>query len=143
MEPAWELPGGLHQPRPAHRPGRSPRPLSLLRATNRVSLPRVTVSIRATVGRLLDVTDRSIRSSLRLSRKRLVSEPWRIKQESGDEALTQAFGRVVKQSGLEGMLVPSAASRSGVNLILLPENLLPRSHLEIINVDQLPCEPRP
>lgn len=93
-------------------------------------MPRVTVSIRATVGRLLDVTDRSIRSSLRLSRKRLVSEPWRIKQESGDEALTQAFGRVVKQSGLEGMLVPSAASRSGVNLILLPENLLPRSHLE-------------
>ncbi len=101
------------------------------------AMPRVMVSVRVRLERILDVTDGPIRSSLRLSEKRLVSEPWRIKQDSGEEALTQALGRVAKESGLEGMLVPSAARRGGVNLIILPDNLLPLSRLAIINVDQL------
>jgi RES domain-containing protein len=101
------------------------------------AMPRVIVSVRVKLERALDITDRSIRSALHVSLKRLISEPWRIKQELGEEALTQALGRVVKESRLEGLLVPSAASKSGVNLIILPENLLPRSRIEIINVDQL------
>ena len=105
------------------------------------AMPRVTVSVRVEVERLLDFTDGSIRSSFRLSAKRLIAEPWRIKQESGHEAITQALGRVVKQWGLEGMLVRSAASGNGVNLIIFSENLLPRSRLEIINLDQLPARP--
>ncbi len=106
------------------------------------AMPRMTVSVRVTLERILDVTDRSILSSLRLSRKRLLSEPWRIKQNSGEEAVTQALGRVARDSGFEGMLVPSAARKGGTNLIILPDNLLQSSRLTIINLDQLPVPPQ-
>ena len=104
-------------------------------------MPRVTVSVLVILEWLLNLTDGSTRSSLRLSEKRLLSEPWREKQASGAESLTQARGRVVKQAAFEGMLVPSAANPVGVNLIVFPHNLLPRSNLAIINIDQLPARP--
>jgi RES domain-containing protein len=106
------------------------------------AMPRVTVSIRANLERALDITSASIRLSLGVSNKRLLAEPWRIKQESGEEAVTQCLGRVVNEAGFEGMLVPSAARRHGLNLIIFPENLLPSSYLSIINVNQLPMHHR-
>jgi hypothetical protein len=40
--------------------------------------------------------------------------------------------------GWEAFLVPSAARREGLNLIIFPANLARRSLLEIINVGELP-----
>ena len=68
----------------------------------------------------------------------MLDEPWREEQKAGREALTQALGRIGHELGWEAFLVPSAARRGGVNLIIFPANLSRRSSLEIINVGDLP-----
>jgi RES domain-containing protein len=102
------------------------------------AMPRVMVSLIARVERVLDLTDGKIRSTLRVSERRMLDEPWREEQKAGREAMTQAVGRLAFELGWEGLLVPSAARRAGVNLILLPTNLLRQSSLEIINEHELP-----
>jgi RES domain-containing protein len=102
------------------------------------AMPRVTVSVRVRLGRVLDLTEGKTRSALRVSERRMVDEPWREEQKVGREALTQALGRLTHELGWEGLLVPSAARRGGMNLIVLPANLSRPSSLEIINVGDLP-----
>jgi RES domain-containing protein len=105
------------------------------------AMPRITVSVRVWVTRVLDLTDGATRSALRVSAQRMLSEPWREEQAAGREALTQALGRLAHELGLEGILVPSAARRGGMNLILFPGNLAGGSTLEIVNVGELPGRP--
>jgi RES domain-containing protein len=102
------------------------------------AMPRVTVSVRARLVRVLDLTDGKTRSALRVSERRILNEPWRDEQKAGREALTQAMGRIGHKLGWEAWLVPSAARRGGVNLITFPTNLSRHSSLEIINVSELP-----
>jgi hypothetical protein len=52
--------------------------------------------------------------------------------------LTQALGRCAFEEGLEGLLVPSAQFRKGVNLVVFTENLQKGSALKIQNVEKLP-----
>jgi len=102
------------------------------------AMPRVTVSVRVHLVTVLDLTDGKTRSALRVSERRILDEPWREEQKAGREALTQALGRIGDELGWEGFLVPSAARRGGVNLIIFTANLSRRSSLEIINVADLP-----
>jgi RES domain-containing protein len=102
------------------------------------AMPRVTVSVRVRLARLLDLTDGAIRSALRVSARRMLDEPWSEEQAAGNEALTQGIGRLGNDLGWEGLLVPSAARRGGVNLILFPDNLAGGSTLEIANAGELP-----
>jgi len=102
------------------------------------AMPRVTVSVRVRLARVLDLTNGKTRSALRVSERRILDEPWREEQKAGREALTQALGRIGQELGWEAFLVPSAARRGGVNLIIFPANLSRRSSLEIINVGELP-----
>jgi RES domain-containing protein len=102
------------------------------------AMPRVTVSVRVRLGRVLDLTDGKTRSVLRVSARRMLGEPWREEQAAGREALTQALGRLAHELGWEALLVPSAARREGANLVLFPDNLSHESALEIINVGELP-----
>lgn len=102
------------------------------------AMPRVTVSIQVLLGRVLDLTDGLTRSTLRVSERRMLREPWRAAQQAGREALTQSLGRLAHDLGWEALLVRSAARRGGVNLVVFPETLSRRSSLEIINVGELP-----
>lgn len=102
------------------------------------AMPRVTVSLRWQLSRLLDFNDGATRSALGVSRRRMLEAPWREDQRAGREALTQCLGRLAWQLGWEALLVPSAARRSEVNLIVFPTNLSPGSISEIINVEDLP-----
>jgi RES domain-containing protein len=102
------------------------------------AMPRVTVSVRVRLGRVLDLADGKTRSALRVSKRRMLDEPWREEQKAGREALTQALGRLSHELGWEGLLVPSAARKEGMNLIVFPANLYQRGCLEIINVGDLP-----
>lgn len=105
------------------------------------AMPRVTVSVRVRLARVLDLTDGATRSSLRVSERRMLDEPWRREQAAGREALTQCLGRLSQELVWEALLVPSAARRAGENLIIFPANLSRRSTVEIVNVGDLP--PRP
>jgi hypothetical protein len=97
------------------------------------------VSIQARLRRTLKLTGRRVSRILGVTRGQLLGEDWRACNTGGEEALTQAIGRLVWDAGWEGLVAPSAANPDGVNLIVFPGNLLPpRSYLLIINRDQLP-----
>lgn len=105
------------------------------------AMPRVTVSVRVRLARVLDLTKGPTRSTLRVSARRMLDEPWREEQAAGREALTQAIGRLARELDWEGLLVPSAARTDGVNLVLFPDNLARGSALEIVNAGELPNRP--
>jgi RES domain-containing protein len=106
------------------------------------AMPRVLVSLEVKLRRVFDLTDGGVRRALGVSEKRFLVEPWREEQRRGREALTQAVGRLAYDADLEGLLVPSAARKGGVNLIIFPANLdPPKSWLRIINKGELPRRP--
>jgi RES domain-containing protein len=103
------------------------------------AMPRVLVALQIQLGCVLDLTRIEVRRSLRLSRRRLLDEPWRELQQQGQEALTQAIGRLAWEAEWEGLLVPSAARSGGVNVVVFPANLNPpASWITILNRGQLP-----
>ena len=103
------------------------------------AMPRVTVAVRVDFARVLDLTDGATRRALRVSGRRMLREPWREKQAAGREALTQALGRLAFELGWEALVVPSAARKGGVNLVMFPNNLASASTIAIINVRDLPA----
>jgi RES domain-containing protein len=104
------------------------------------AMPRVLAALQVRLQRVLDLNNGGVRSALRVSQQRMLSEPWRKLQSGGKEAITQAIGRLAYRAGWEGLLVPSAARRQGVNLIVFPANLNPPdSWLRIQNRDELPA----
>ena len=107
------------------------------------ALPAALVGLRVALQRILDLTDGGVRRRLRLSHWRLTTEPWEQLQQRGREALTQAVGRLVREAGFEGMLVPSAVpgSRHG-NLVIFSDRLLPASRVEIVHSEQLAARRR-
>jgi RES domain-containing protein len=108
------------------------------------ALPRVMISIRVSLQRVFDLTEQRPRRTLGVNRGQLLGEDWRARNANGEEALTQAIGRLAWENQWEAMLVPSAAEPKGVNLIIFPGNLLPpESYLLIINRDQLPPKAMP
>jgi RES domain-containing protein len=102
------------------------------------ALPRTLVGIRLTLQRLLDLTRGELRRTLGVSERRMREEPWRTIQEGGREAMTQAIGRLARTAGVEGLLVPSAASRGCQNLVYFPDVLQVGSTAEIVHATHLP-----
>jgi RES domain-containing protein len=103
------------------------------------AMPRVIVSVRVKLQRTLNLKDGKTRRLLGVSEKRILDESWRNKQANGREALTQAIARLAYAKNWEGLLVPSAARKGGVNLIVFPANIqAPKSWLAIINREELP-----
>ena len=95
------------------------------------AMPRVLVALDASLAALADLTDGRTRRVLRVSRRRMRADSWRAAAERGRESLAQAIGRAAYDARLEGLLVPSAADRKGVNLVVFPERLRPESRLEV------------
>jgi filamentous hemagglutinin len=99
--------------------------------------PVTLVACHAEVQRVLDLTGRRIRRLLGLTVSQVTGEPWRALQHGGQEALTQAIGRLACEAGFEGLLVPSAARAKGVNLILFADRLT-ADQLAVVHPEKLP-----
>ncbi len=76
--------------------------------------PFVSVSLEAEADRLIDLTDAVVRRTLRVSLKDLTGD-WLDLQNRGQEALTQAIGRLAREAGFQGILFPSAARPGGMS----------------------------
>lgn len=101
--------------------------------------PRTLVSVDVCLIRIIDLTVGVTRRRLGVSPTTMVTEPWSGFQTRGEEAVTQAIGRLARDSGLEGLIVPSAVSRRGRNLVVFPNNLSPpASWIRIRNPPELP-----
>jgi RES domain-containing protein len=103
-----------------------------------MSLPLVVTAIEAELSPVLDLTDGRVRRALRVSRQRMVAEPWWSMQDQGLEALTQAIGRLARDDGFVALLVPSTLGVIAANMVIFPDRLTPTDRLTIINPDRLP-----
>jgi RES domain-containing protein len=82
------------------------------------SAPSRVVPLDARLDRVLDLTDPFLRTSLLLRETDLTGE---------DEELTQRIGRVARDAGFEGLLVP--AVHGGRNLVVFLDRLSSRSYV--------------
>jgi RES domain-containing protein len=104
------------------------------------ALPRTFAAVQVSFQRILDLTDPAVLKRLKVSRRSLLLLDWRMIQDAGGEALTQALGRLSREVGFEGLLTPSAAAKGGANLIYFPDVLLAASQAVILNSSALPAK---
>ena len=99
--------------------------------------PRVIVSARLRLQRVLDLRDHDVRQRLGVALNDLLQE-WKNKNDGDEETVSQAIGRLAEAAGLEGLVVPSvaAAPQAGSNLVVFPDNV--SAWLEIYHQDELP-----
>jgi RES domain-containing protein len=95
------------------------------------ALPKVLVALKLQAGRVLDLRMGAVRRSLKLSKSTIQHGDWRNENQTGTEAITQAWGFAFARAGFEAVIVPSAAAPGGTNVLIYPENLLPRSRFEV------------
>ena len=102
------------------------------------ALPRLFVAMDVRLRTVLDLTDGSVRRRLGVSERRMLDIDWRLTMASSSVPVTQRIGQAASETGLEGLLVPSAAERQGVNLVVFPQNLRSSSSIAVIDADRLP-----
>jgi RES domain-containing protein len=103
-----------------------------------MALPLVVTALEVDLEPVLDLIDGRVRRALRVSRKRMLAEPWWIRQDQGQEALTQAIGRLARDQAFVALLVPSAVRASAANMVIFPDRLKTTNRLAIVNPDRLP-----
>ncbi len=86
----------------------------------------------------LDLTDGRVRRALRVSRARMLGEPWWVLQDRGQEALAQALGRLARDHGFAALLAPSAARPRGANVAIYPDRIGTGGRLAVVNPERLP-----
>jgi RES domain-containing protein len=89
------------------------------------AMPRVLRALEIRLVKAADLTDGLVRRRLHVTLADLAEEPWLDRNAAGREALTQAVGRVAFESGFDGLIVPSAQSRSGYVVVVFPDLLGP------------------
>jgi RES domain-containing protein len=95
------------------------------------SMPRFFVAINVSVGKALDFRAPDWLRAMGVSKDEILDIDWRKSIASGDEALTQAIGRAAFSVGIEALVAPSAADRTGTNVVIFPENLERGSSFEV------------
>jgi hypothetical protein len=73
-----------------------------------------------------------------VSLDKMLGEPWWLLQDRGQEALTQALGRLARDLGFAALLAPSAARPGGTNVVIYPDRIAAGGRLAIVNPDRLP-----
>ena len=66
-----------------------------------------------------------------------LSGDWQDTQDKGQEALTQAIGRLAREAGFQGVQFPSAVKEGGSNVVLFRDRV-PGDRLQIIRKEKLP-----
>ncbi|MCC6428548.1 MAG: RES family NAD+ phosphorylase [Phycisphaerales bacterium] len=91
------------------------------------AMPRVIAAIEVSLKKVVDLNVEKICAIWGTSTQQLVKLDWR---GSATEPLTHGIARACFQAGVEALLVPSAAVRSGRNLVMFPQNFGQGSHLK-------------
>ena len=101
------------------------------------AMPRTFVAIEVSLSQVLDLTDGKIRQTLGVSNARMTTADWRADMRAGRTPVTHAISQAAFDAGLEGLLVPSAATLGETNLVYFIDNVLSTSQIEIMSVDEL------
>jgi len=98
------------------------------------AMPRLFVAIKVSVSRSLDLRDSDRLRTLGVSHQDILDTDWRLKISAGEESLTQAIGRAAFSIGIEALLTPAAAERTGTNAVIFPDILQPGSLFEVFSL---------
>ena len=104
-----------------------------------LALPRVLVALDLNVSRAMDLREGSVRQALRISQATICQLDWRVENQTGREAITQAWGRAFAAAGFEAVIVPSAADPSGANVLVFPANLQAGSRFAVTSEVKWPA----
>lgn len=108
-----------------------------LRAVDEL-VPLVLVAIDVRLTKIVDLSAARVLEALQATRQELLDEDWIGTQIKGEMARTQRLGQVAFEMGLSGLLVPSARSSRGRNLVVFPMNLSSNEVLRVQRSDLLP-----
>jgi RES domain-containing protein len=100
--------------------------------------PKIVVAVRVNFIKVLNlVSSNGLRSMPWLELDKLLAEDWHKVNDANHEAQSQSFGRAAHDMGAEGLLVPSARVRGGVNLVYFPKSIGARSKVELLGEEEL------
>jgi RES domain-containing protein len=100
--------------------------------------PQLRVGFHLTLQSLLDFTDAAVLKALGVKNADLVGCDWLADQVADREALTQALGRAAFETEAEGLIVPSARLKGGVNIVVFPAHLRTGSTIMAHDEHQIP-----
>lgn len=95
--------------------------------------PRIIKAIEVNLHRVIDLRTGSIRTSIGVSRERMVECNWEADNTNGSIALTQAIGQAAAKAGFEGLIVPSAVATEHENLAIFVQNLRKGSSIAVVD----------
>lgn len=101
------------------------------------AMPRTFVAVGIKLQVVLDLRNGVIRQRLRVSTKRMLDTDWQKDMRAGLEPVTQLIGCAAHETDWEGIIVTSAADRSGHNLLIFPDKLRAGSKIELLHPDRL------
>lgn len=89
--------------------------------------PRAIKAFQVDLSKVLDLTNYPVRRRTGISRTTLIMTNWEeIQEKYNKQAITQKIGRLARDLGFEGLLVPSAVCK-GKNLVVFTSNVFPPS----------------
>jgi RES domain-containing protein len=88
--------------------------------------------------RVVDLTVPATLRALRVSRNDILTCDWVAEQTAGREALTQAIARAAFEHLAEGLAVPSARHRGGINIVYYPTHRQSGTVIQVLNLAGLP-----
>lgn len=98
--------------------------------------PRVRVAVSLRLQSVLCMKQKAAPGTQMLIQE-LLSEDWRKVNDSGKESLSQAMAWAAREMGAEGLLVPSAAVESSLNVVVFVDRLRPGSAIKIESQEDL------
>lgn len=87
---------------------------------------------------VVDLTAAATRKALGVSLRGIVSVDWAAEQTAGREPVTQAIARAAFENLAEGLIVPSARHKGGLNIVYYPSHRRDGSVIETLNPATLP-----
>jgi RES domain-containing protein len=100
--------------------------------------PQTRIAFALKLQAILDLTDAAILKALGVKKTDLIACDWEADQTAGHEALTQALARAAFETLAEGLMVPSARLKTGVNIVVFPAHLKPGSSITAHHDAQIP-----
>jgi RES domain-containing protein len=87
---------------------------------------------------VLDLTAPDTLAALKLTTKELLRVDWQFEQAAGREPLSQALARAAFEHLAEGLVVPSARHKGGVNIAFFPTHRRPGTVIQTLDEAALP-----
>lgn len=99
---------------------------------------RLTIGMHWELQAVVDLTNAATLKALKVTTKEIVICDWETEQANGDEPVTQAIARAAFESLAEGLIVPCARRKGGVNIVFYPSHRRDGTVIQTLNEAAIP-----